>query len=54
VLDGKEVGQTPRVLHGLRPGPHKLTVTAQGYRPATRRFTLDPGVRKHIVIRLER
>lgn len=53
-LDGREVGQTPLLLHGLRPGPHQLTIMAEGYRSVTRRFKLSPGAHARLTVRLER
>jgi len=52
-LDGKEVGETPVVLPGIKPGPHSIRIVKDGYEPYEVGETVETG-RKRIVASLKR
>jgi serine/threonine-protein kinase len=42
-IDGVEVGDTPVVGHELPPGPHKVRITREGFRPETTTVVITGG-----------
>lgn len=52
-LDGDDRGQSPAQLVALRPGLHRLEVSAPGFRAVARRVLLRPG-RNQVTIHLQR
>lgn len=43
VVDGEKEGTTPLTLHSLRPGPHHVRITKQGYRQYDTFFEIGEG-----------
>jgi len=54
IVDGKSVGESPVYQPDVRAGPHRVTVTAPGFRPVTRRVVIRPGEKASIVLQLRR
>jgi hypothetical protein len=52
-LNGKDVGQTPLVLSGLRPGEYGIRVLKEGCRPYEVQVHITPGERKTVWAYLE-
>jgi serine/threonine protein kinase len=52
-LDGKAVGQSPKVLGSIRPGAHSIRVQRPGFRPKTVQVRLRPGRRQKLSIKME-
>jgi hypothetical protein len=52
-LDGRPVGQTPRVLKYVYPGPYSVRVQRDGFRPRTVKFRLRPGQQRKLTIEME-
>lgn len=42
-VDGRLLGEGPRTVGGVAPGPHAIEATREGYRPGRAAITLDPG-----------
>lgn len=53
-VDGQKYGRSPVEIPRLAAGVHTLTVTAEGYKPATRQVTVAAGSRQEVRVPLER
>ena len=53
-LNGTKRDQTPAKIKELKPGPYRIKVQAQGFKPRTSKVTLRPGERRRMVIELRR
>jgi serine/threonine-protein kinase len=42
-IDGVEIGDTPLVRYGVSPGEHTFTITREGYRTDSAKFTVTAG-----------
>jgi len=47
-LDGRAVGNTPEIDLPVAPGPHRLRVEREGYRPYERMINVASGQRLRI------
>jgi len=47
LLDGREVGQTPKMLIGIEAGSHTITLHKDGYLSTRRTIEVAPGASKH-------
>lgn len=52
-LDGKEVGETPLILPGMRLGQHQVRVVKEGYDPYEERVEVTGAERKTVHVPLE-
>ncbi len=52
-LDGDVLGEAPASAEGLTPGEHIVEVRAEGYEPAQRTVTIDPGQQRVVSVTLE-
>ncbi|MEO6953957.1 MAG: PEGA domain-containing protein [Polyangia bacterium] len=54
LLDGVAVGHTPARARDIKPGPHTVTITLDGYQPATRSVDVHIGALETVIVRLDR
>ena len=54
MLDGAAVGHTPARARDVKPGPHTVTVSLDGYQSATRAVDVHVGALETVIVRLDR
>ncbi|OIO09749.1 MAG: hypothetical protein AUJ52_05890 [Elusimicrobia bacterium CG1_02_63_36] len=53
-LDGRDRGETPMTIHGLKPGGHSLTFDLEDFVPIKRDVSVDAGEQETVAVSLER